>query len=64
MLFAIQVYEQVVLDSLAALDRTRRLVGLRTYKFNAPGQNHGLLLLTAAAARIRLTCLISRDCSR
>jgi len=46
MLFAIQVYEQVVLDSLAALTERVDWSALRTTNSMRQVRNHGLLLLT------------------
>jgi hypothetical protein len=44
-LFAVQVFETLVSESLRALTESYQTVELRTYPFNAPGQRHGLLLL-------------------
>jgi len=45
MLFAIQVFEQIVPASLTELTSRCDWSTLRIYNFNAPGQNHGLLLM-------------------
>ena len=44
MLFAIQVYEKIVTESLAAVTARFEWSVLRIFEFNAPGHNHGLLL--------------------
>jgi hypothetical protein len=46
LLFAVQVYEKVEDGSLAELEVRLDRVKVRTYAFNAPGRNHGLLLGT------------------
>jgi hypothetical protein len=46
MLFAIQVYERIVPDSLAELTPRFDWSALRIFSFNTHGQNHGLLLAT------------------
>jgi hypothetical protein len=46
LLFAVQVYEKVEDGSLAELQVRLDRVRVRTYAFNAPGRNHGLLLGT------------------
>lgn len=46
MLLAVQVYEKIVAASLAALTGRFDWSAVRIYKFNAAGQNHGLLLGT------------------
>jgi hypothetical protein len=46
MLFAIQVYEKIVSESLAALTARFDWSALHIYDFTTPGQNHGLLLGT------------------
>jgi hypothetical protein len=46
LLFAIQVYEQLVPASLTELTRPFDWSALHVYAFNQAGQNHGLLLLT------------------
>jgi predicted RNA methylase len=46
LLFAIQIHETVVSDSLTDLSSRFQWCALRAYDINAPGQNHGLLLGT------------------
>jgi hypothetical protein len=46
MLFAIQVYESIVQDSLTELTMRFDWSARRIYSFNDRGQNHGLLLVT------------------
>jgi hypothetical protein len=46
LLFSIQVYERLDPDSLAELTARFDWSALRIYDFNAPGQNHGVLLGT------------------
>jgi tRNA G10 N-methylase Trm11 len=46
LLFSIQVYEKIDPLSLAELTDRFDWSKLRNYDFNAPGQNHGLLLAT------------------
>ena len=46
LLFSIQVYERLDPDSLAELTDRFDWSALRVFDFNAPGQNHGLLLGT------------------
>jgi predicted RNA methylase len=44
LLFAVQVYETVEPSSMAELTARFRWSATKVYDFNAPGQNHGLLL--------------------